>query len=91
MSSSARACKTINTLRLWEAGTPRTFDFSEFSSGDFVAAVHERIAAENLTRVLYPDDSTASGRTLRFLQEYFLVTCSLADIVARFRRRGNAW
>src|SRR5215468_9957381 len=83
--------KTINTLRLWEAGTPNAFDFSEFSSGDFVAAVHDRIAAEHLTRVLYPDDSTERGRTLRLAQEYFLVACSLADIVARFRRRGNDW
>jgi glycogen phosphorylase len=83
--------KTINTLRLWEAATPNAFDFGEFSSGDFVASVHQKIAAEHLTRVLYPDDSTERGRTLRFAQEYFLVACSLADIVARFRRRGNDW
>jgi glycogen phosphorylase len=83
--------KTINTLRLWEAGTPNAFDFGEFSSGDFVGAVHQKIMAENLTYVLYPDDSTEAGRGLRFAQEYFLVACSLADIVARFRRRGNAW
>jgi glycogen phosphorylase len=83
--------KTINTLRLWESGTPNAFDFSEFSSGDFVGAVHQKIAAENLTYVLYPDDSTEAGRTLRFAQEYFLVACSLADIVRRFRRRGNDW
>jgi glycogen phosphorylase len=83
--------KTINTLRLWESGTPNAFDFGEFSSGDFVGAVHQKIMAENLTYVLYPDDSTEAGRGLRFAQEYFLVACSLADIVARFRRRGNAW
>jgi starch phosphorylase len=83
--------KTINTLRLWEAGTPNTFDFGEFSRGDFVEAVHDKIAVEHLTRVLYPDDSTERGRALRFAQEYFLVACSLADIVARFRRRGNDW
>jgi glycogen phosphorylase len=83
--------KTINTLRLWEAGTPNAFDFGEFSSGDFVGAVHQKIAAENLTQVLYPDDSTEAGRGLRFAQEYFLVACSLADIVRRFRRRGNDW
>jgi starch phosphorylase len=83
--------KTINTLRLWEAGTPHDFDFGEFSSGDFVGAVHDQIAAETLTRVLYPDDSIDRGRALRFAQEYFLVACSLADIVARFRRRGNDW
>jgi glycogen phosphorylase len=83
--------KTINTLRLWEAGTPNAFDFGEFSSGDFVGAVHQKIMAENLTNVLYPDDSTEAGRGLRFAQEYFLVACSLADIVGRFRRRGNDW
>jgi glycogen phosphorylase len=83
--------KTINTLRLWEASAPLAFDFDEFSSGDFVGAVHQKIIAESLTRVLYPDDSTERGRNLRLAQEYFLVACSLADIVARFRRRGNDW
>ncbi len=83
--------KTINTLRLWKASTPATFDFGEFSSGDFFGAVSDKTLAESVTRVLYPDDSTPHGRSLRFLQEYFLVRCSLADIVARFRRRGNAW
>src|SRR2546430_440056 len=82
---------TINTLRLWEAGTLHDFDFGEFSSGDFFGAVHDKIVAERLTHVLYPDDSNEGGRALRFVQEYFLVACSLADIVARFRRRGNAW
>jgi glycogen phosphorylase len=53
--------------------------------------VHQKIIAESLTRVLYPDDSTERGRNLRLAQEYFLVACSLADIVARFRRRGNDW
>ena len=83
--------RTINTLRLWGAGTPDFFDFDEFSSGDFFSAVHRKVLAENLTRVLYPDDSTEQGRVLRLVQEYFLVACSLADIVARFRRRGNDW
>lgn len=83
--------KTVNTLRLWKAATPSTFDFGEFSSGDFFGAVSDKTLAESVTRVLYPDDSTPRGRSLRFLQEYFLVRCSLADIVARFRRRGNEW
>ena len=83
--------RTINTLRLWRAATPHVFDFGEFSGGDFFGAVGDRVLAESVTRVLYPDDSTARGRSLRFLQEYFLVRCSLADIVARFRRRGNEW
>jgi len=83
--------RTINTLRLWGAATNQDFNFLEFSRGDFFDAVHEKVAAESLTRVLYPDDSTARGKGLRFMQEYFLVACSLADIIARFRRRGNEW
>jgi glycogen phosphorylase len=83
--------KTINTLRLWAAGAPDYFDFQEFASGDFVGALGETLEAESLTRVLYPDDSTAPGRGLRFFQEYFLVACSLADIVRRFRRFNTDW
>jgi len=83
--------KSINTLRLWAASAPDYFDFQEFSSGDFVGAMAEELSAESLTRVLYPDDSTSRGRGLRFLQEYFLVACSLADIVRRFRRNHNDW
>ena len=77
--------KTINTLRLWEAVAPDVFDFQTFSHGDFVGAVAETLLAESVTRVLYPDDSTAQGKGLRFVQEYFLVACSLADLVRRFR------
>ncbi|MDD4442575.1 MAG: glycogen/starch/alpha-glucan phosphorylase [Kiritimatiellae bacterium] len=83
--------KTINTLRLWAARAPETFDFAQFSSGDFVGALAETLTAETLTRVLYPDDSTLAGKGLRFLQEYFLVACSLADLVRRFREAGNGW
>jgi glycogen phosphorylase len=82
---------TINTLRLWGAGAHEDFNFLEFSRGDFFDAVHEKVAAEVLTRVLYPDDSTPRGRNLRFVQEHFLVACSLADIIRRFRLRGNDW
>jgi glycogen phosphorylase len=82
---------TVNTLRLWSAAAPDSFDYHRFSSGDFVGALTERLAAESLTRVLYPDDSTASGRELRFVQEYFLVACALADIVRRFRKANEDW
>ena len=77
---------TINTLRLWAASTPDYFDFEEFSHGEFVSAVAETLTAESVTRVLYPDDSTAMGQGLRFIQEYFLVACSLGDLVRRFGR-----
>jgi starch phosphorylase len=82
---------TINTLRLWSAATPDVFDFQQFSRGDFVGALAETLAAETLTRVLYPDDSTSQGKGLRFLQEYFLVACTLGDAVRRFRDAGNDW
>lgn len=85
------AGKTINTLRLWAAATPDYFDFQEFGTGDFVGALAETLEAESLTRVLYPDDSTTAGQGLRFMQEYFLVACSLADLVRRFLRHNADW
>jgi starch phosphorylase len=81
----------INTLRLWGAAAPDSFDFEEFSQGDFAGAVLQNVAAESLTRVLYPDDSTTAGRALRFLQQYFMVSCSLQDIVARFSKGNADW
>jgi glycogen phosphorylase len=81
--------RTINRLRLWAADSPEFFDFGEFSSGDFVGAIVHRMVAETVTRVLYPDDSTIAGQALRFVQEYFLVCCSLADIIARFQRTND--
>jgi len=83
--------KTINTLRLWAASAADFFDFQEFGTGDFVGALGETLEAESLTRVLYPDDSTTAGQQLRFVQEYFLVACSLADLIRRFLRHNNNW
>ena len=83
--------KTINTLRLWAAAAPEYFDFQKFGTGDFVGALAETLEAESLTRVLYPDDSTSQGQGLRFLQEYFLVACSMADLVRRFLRHNTDW
>jgi glycogen phosphorylase len=83
--------ETINTLRLWSAAASNYFDFQEFSSGAFAEALAGTLAAESLTRVLYPDDSTSKGQALRFLQEYFLVACSLADMVRRFRLVNADW
>jgi starch phosphorylase len=83
--------RTVNTLRLWAAAAPDYFNFQQFSSGDFVGALAETLSAESLTRVLYPDDSTSMGQGLRFVQEYFLVACSLADAVRRFRRSNADW
>jgi starch phosphorylase len=83
--------RTINTLRLWAAAAPDYFNFEEFSHGEFVSAVAETLEAESLTRVLYPDDSTSMGQGLRFIQEYFLVACSLADLIRRFRSNNADW
>jgi glycogen phosphorylase len=80
----------INTLRLWAATAPQSFDLGEFSHGDFAGAVLDKVTAKSITRVLYPDDSTDAGRVLRFLQQYFLVSCSLQDICARFFTSGSA-
>ena len=82
---------TINTLRLWAAAAPDYFNFEEFSHGDFVEAFSQTLSAETLTRVLYPDDSSLMGQGLRLMQEYFLVACSLADVVRRFRLGNSDW
>ena len=83
--------KTINTLRLWAAAVPDYFDFQKFGEGNFVGAIAERLTAETITRVLYPDDRTTLGQALRFVQEYFLVACSLADLIRRFRLSNRDW
>ena len=83
--------KTINTLRLWTAAASNYFDFQEFSSGAFAEALAGTLGADSITCVLYPDDSTAKGQSLRFLQEYFLVACSLADLIRRYRQNNQDW
>ena len=83
--------ENVNTLRLWAAKSTDYFDFQRFSRGDFVAAQTGDLAAESITRVLYPDDTTSLGRSLRLVQEYFLVACSLADLIRRFRRNNADW
>ncbi len=83
--------KTVNTLRLWAAAAPDYFDFQRFGRGEFIEALTDTLLAESITRVLYPDDSTVRGQALRFVQEYFLVACSLADIVRRFRKTNADW
>lgn len=82
---------TINTLRLWAGAASDYFDYKRFSSGDVIGALAETLTAETITRVLYPDDSTSLGQALRFVQEYFLVACSLADLIRRFRASNSDW
>jgi glycogen phosphorylase len=79
------------STRLWAAAAADLFDFQAFSAGEFVSALAERLSAESLTRVLYPDDTTSMGQALRFVQEYFLVACSLLDLIRRFRHSNSEW
>ncbi len=82
---------TVNTLRLWSARAPEEFDFSGFNQGDYVEAVRSKVTAENLTKVLYPNDRLYLGKELRLRQQYFFVACSLWDIVRRFKADGKPW
>jgi starch phosphorylase len=78
---------TVNTLRLWSARAPRELDLRRFNEGDHLGAVGEKAHWESLTRVLYPHDGTEAGRELRFKQQYFFVSASLQDILARMKRQ----
>ena len=77
--------RTVNVLRLYSARASDEFDIGIFNSGDYVRAVQEKISTEAISKVLYPSDLVASGRELRLLQEYFLVACSVSDIIRRYR------
>ena len=76
--------QTINTLRLWSARAVHDFNFEHFNQGDFLKAVEQKILSENLSRVLYPNDATETGRELRLKQEYFFTSASLQDIIRRY-------
>ena len=76
-----------NPLRLWTAHAGNLFDLTDFNRGDYAPAVRAQNSDENISRVLYPNDSTESGRELRLKQEYFLVSASIQDIVARHKCR----
>jgi glycogen phosphorylase len=81
---------TVNIVRLWSA-RGLSFDFARFSAGQYAEAVADAVQAETISKVLYPDDSTELGRELRLKQQYFLVSCSLRDIIRRFRLRNHEW
>ena len=80
------AGSSVNFLRLWESKAASEFDFRAFDRGGYVEAVHERDASEIVSKVLYPNDSTESGKELRLVQQIFFVSCSLQDILRRHRR-----
>ena len=78
----------VNTLRLWRARATSSFDLEVFNAGDYTRAVHRNTQSENLTKVLYPEDSTPQGRRLRLEQQYFFVACSLKDALRIVRVMG---
>jgi starch phosphorylase len=75
---------TVNNLRLWSAKATRDFELRYFNEGNYIKAVEEKTQSENLSKVLYPDDTTKMGRELRLKQEYFFVSASLQDILSHF-------
>jgi len=75
---------TVNFLRLFTARASEDFDIEIFNRGDYIRAVEQKIASENISRVLYPSDSVLSGKELRLTQEYFLVSCALRDILRHY-------
>jgi glycogen phosphorylase len=79
---------TANTLRLWTAQAPESFDFGAFNSGDYVGAVHEKVFSENISKVLYPNDDGSQGKLLRLTQQIFFVSCSLQDMIRILERQG---
>jgi starch phosphorylase len=78
--------ETVNNMRLWSAKASRDFNLKYFNEGNYIKAVEEKNASENLSKVLYPDDTTQMGRELRLKQQYFFVSASLQDILRRFTK-----
>jgi len=82
---------TVNYLRLWESRAAEDFDFEAFNRGGYEEAVQEKNHSETITKVLYPNDQTESGKELRLLQQYFFVACSLKDIIRRYVKTNEGW
>ncbi len=82
---------TVNTLRLWTARATEEFNLACFNNGQHVMACEQNVRAENITRVLYPNENCGVGKELRLQQEYFLVSASIQDIVHRFKRHDDDW
>ncbi len=82
---------TVNFLRLWESRALDEFDFQTFNQGGYVESVHEKAMGETVSKVLYPNDKTESGKALRLVQQFFFVSCSLQDIIRRFHKQNETW
>jgi starch phosphorylase len=83
--------QTVNFLRLWEAKASDEFDLNQFNAGNFLEAVERKAESETISRVLYPNDSSDSGKKLRLVQQYFFAACSLRDIIRRHFNGDNTW
>ena len=83
--------ETVNFLRLWESKSSQELDLQIFNQGGYVEAVREKAMGETISKVLYPNDETESGKELRLVQQYFFVSCSLQDMIRRFRREHADW
>jgi starch phosphorylase len=83
--------RTVNTLRLWSAKAAAEFDLEDFNRGSYVEAVASKVLAENLTKVLYPNDNVLVGKELRLRQQYFFVSCTVQDILRRFKTDCDDW
>ena len=82
---------TVNFLRLWEARPSEKINLEAFNRGGYSEALAEKTQSETVSKVLYPNDKTEAGKELRLIQQYFFVSCSLRDIIRRFRRRPRVW
>ncbi|WP_298975908.1 glycogen/starch/alpha-glucan phosphorylase [uncultured Thermosynechococcus sp.] len=80
---------TANLLRLWRAEAVESFDFQAFNTGDYYGAVNQKIASENITKVLYPNDEQLQGKELRLMQQYFFCSCALQDMIRLYKQSGN--
>nr|WP_150103053.1 glycogen/starch/alpha-glucan phosphorylase [Sideroxydans lithotrophicus] len=83
--------KTVNNMRLWAAKSSRDFDLRYFNQGNYIQAVADKNESENLSKVLYPNDTTEMGRELRLKQQYFFVSASLQDMLFRYKKKHSNW
>jgi starch phosphorylase len=83
--------KHVNTVRLWSAQADNEFSLEDFNRGSYMEAVGSKVLAENLTKVLYPNDDSNQGKELRLRQQYFFVACTLRDILRNFRANNDDW
>lgn len=83
--------QTVNFLRLWESRASDEFNLKVFNEGSYISAMEEKAAGETISKILYPNDNTESGKELRLVQQYFFVACSLSDIMRRYKRDNQGW